>query len=472
MKELFLKSVLFILGISVLSVVLYSQDRDEYSIADQRTFNEYRQAIERTADMVYDQSAIELASRYGLDIVDVTWEDTGRYYNSSVGPNISDMTIQVGLQDRDNRDFFEVTAMPVIRFPNNDDLSTDLDPRDFTLLTGNEKGEDLKRISLYDFLESPGDFLSDPDSWPGLSNSLLAPRDSKVLVSAQACFLPIPSGGKAIFNPVLFNYQSYEKNPAVLTVLATREGTSVTIIDNVRDTYDGGFFRGQRLFFNRNGEKASLTGQRQSEFFRENNSGQSGTSSAEAGRESGLNMVLLIQIPLKQKPQRRGFFGGWMEESAMESAVPMAMEKSSDVENAVIGSGPVEGPFIEIDGLKIKRDPDFPVRVTVQFYKATSNGIVSERDIDEIAHQIRKVYSQGDYVSSLVTGGGAGRVTEYSGLKVQPPFWWRDFWRRFEKNRGMDREDAIIRLLELLGEDYRDREVSELYLRDLLSDII
>ena len=44
-------------------------------------------------------------------------------------------------------------------------------------------------------------------------------------------------------------------------------------------------------------------------------------------------------------------------------------------------------------------------------------------------------------------------------------------WNRFEKNTGIDRNDAIIRLREFLGEDYRSREVSELYLRDLLREL-
>ena len=57
-------------------------------------------------------------------------------------------------------------------------------------------------------------------------------------------------------------------------------------------------------------------------------------------------------------------------------------------EEAVIGHGELEGPFVEIDGLKIKRDTRFPVRVTVQFYKATSNGVVSQADMAEIARQI------------------------------------------------------------------------------------
>ena len=58
------------------------------------------------------------------------------------------------------------------------------------------------------------------------------------------------------------------------------------------------------------------------------------------------------------------------------------------MENAVIGHGENEGPFTEIANLPIERDPRFPVRVTVQFYKATSNGVVSEADMAEIAAQI------------------------------------------------------------------------------------
>ena len=56
---------------------------------------DYIQAIENTSAMVWDENAIQLANKYGLNILNVTWEDTGRYYNSSVGPNISDVTIQV-----------------------------------------------------------------------------------------------------------------------------------------------------------------------------------------------------------------------------------------------------------------------------------------------------------------------------------------------------------------------------------------
>ena len=79
----------------------------------------------------------------------------------------------------------------------------------------------LKLSSLDVFLDDIRSYLHEPDSWAGDRTSLLAPRDSHVLVSAQAAFLPIPRQGIAEFNPVLFNYQSYQGDPAVLTILAT-----------------------------------------------------------------------------------------------------------------------------------------------------------------------------------------------------------------------------------------------------------
>jgi hypothetical protein len=432
-------------------------------------FAEYERAIALTEAMVSNPQAQSLAQRYGLNILNITWEDTGRYKGSAVGPNISDMTIQVGRKDPRTGEF-RVTCMPVIRFPNFSDKTCDLDPRDFTLLVGNQRGGDLKRISLYDFLENPTAYLSNPDSWRGKKRTLLAPRDTRVLVSAQACFLPVPKQGLATFNPVVFNYQSVAGDPAVLTVLATREGTSVTVIDNKRDAFETGGVWGQRLFHNANGQRASLTGQRLSDYQAQNaNKGQTQTDpSVKPEADPGLNMVLLIQIPLKQKRPMR--FEQEMLFAASPSAPGMSLEERSfsDVENAVIGHGEMEGPFTEIDNLKIKRDDRFPVRVTVQFYKATSNGIVSETDLKEIHDQIQKVYARSEYVGSLVTQGETGRITEYDGVKVQPPDWWDRFLERHQQNTGESRDVALAKLRRLLGENCEMAPVSDLYLRQLL----
>ena len=417
---------------------------------------DYADVIRDTADMVWDDHAIRLAAKYDLDVINVTWEDTGRYYGSSVGPNISDVTIQVQNWNPHLR-AYDLTLMPVIRYPNFSDLTGDISPDDFYLLVGNEDDVPLYRVTLTEYLRNFRRYMSDPGSWDGRKTSLLAPRDTHVLVSAQAAFLPIPEDGTAEFNPVIFNYQSYQENPAVLTIVATREGTSATIIDNVRDGFSDGYSWGQRLFFNQDGERASFTGQRISDFIEQGNGESDPVRPADPPinprGDSGLNMVLLIQVPLKQKtPIRLGAGAAPVSEGEMMLEMDAAEEKS-DVEAAVIGHGPVEGPFTEVDDLAIERDPSFPIRVTVQFYKATSNGVVSEYDMEDIAAQIERVYENADYVGSLVVDGPSARPTEYDGPKEQPADWWQMFWRRFTDNTGLNPDDAfaILRRLRALA---------------------
>ncbi|MEL7330869.1 MAG: hypothetical protein AAFN12_01405 [Cyanobacteria bacterium J06560_2] len=426
-------------------------------VADLSAYQEYGQVIERTKSMLRDPEAQRLAAEKDLQIMDVTWEDTGRYDNSAVGPNISDMTIQVEHRDPRTGEA-ALHLMPVIRYPNFSDLTADVPMQRLSVLTGNEKGETTEPTLLADVLEDLRTYLSEPDSWAGRKNSLLAERDSHVLVSAQAAFLPIPQSGEATFNPVLFNYQSYPGDPAVLTILATREGTSTTVIDNQRDGFDAGRTWGQRLFFNQNGDRASLTGKRISDFRAEQAEGNGDPVElppVEVSEEEGLNMVMLIQVPLKQK-NAFGDFEGAADLSVMAEAMPAptaAAQRSSNVEAAVIGHGEVEGPFTEIDNLDIERDPDFPIRVTVQFYKATDNGVVSAEDLAEIDEQIKRIYDDADYVGSLVTDGRTRRPTEYTGNHQEPEDWWEEFWKHSENRQGLGREEARNLLRRLRGLD-------------------
>ena len=421
----------------------------------------YPETIGRTAAMVSDDTAQSLAAKHGLNILNVTWEDTGRYKGSSVGPNISDMTIQVQQQDPDTK-LYNLTCMPVIRYPNFEDKSADIDPDKFYLLVGNEKGKTLRRITLKQYLGNARKYMSKPSSWKGNKISLLAKRDTHALVSAQACFLPVPRNGIAEFNPVLFNYSSYRGDPAVLAILATREGTSMTVIDNTRDAFEAGMTWGQRLFFNQKGERASLTGKRLSDFIADTSQVKTGNGgrnqSIEAAREKGLNMVLLIQVPLKQKNIIR--YNAMPADACAEYSAPK-MKRGSDVEEAVIGHGRVEGPFTEVDNLEIERDDRYPIRVTVQFYKATSNGIVSASDMSEIAAQIDRVYSRADYVGSLVVQGETGRPTEYEGPKFEPPDWWEKFWKRHQDNTGLTPEETIRMLRKLYGPNWKPRSEAE-----------
>lgn len=402
--------------------------------------NRYRAVIAKVANMVDDPRVIDFARVRGLDVVNVTWEDTARYDDSAVGPNISDLTIQVLREvPRRSGTRLEATLMPVIRHPNFSDKTGDVPIDKIALLVGNEKGAPLTEVPLTTYLGDLRRFMSKPTSWAGEGKSLLAPRDTHVLVSAQAAFLPIPKTGEATFNPVLFNYQSGKKNPAVLAIVATREGTSATIIDNSRDGFEEGGVWGQRLFFNTQGDKASFTGTRLSDTGPEEVG-----ASLSLGDEAGLNMVMLIQVPLKQKARwgvavgssglgfkGTGSGGGGFGDGAI-----------SDVEAAVIGHGAVEGPFVEVDDLPIERDPRYPIRVTVQFYKATSNGVVSRRDMVQIQSQIKRVLKDADYVGSLVVGrrDGPTRPTDWDGDHREPADWWRGFWRHYERESGWTRE--------------------------------
>jgi hypothetical protein len=359
----------------------------------------------------------------------VTWEDTGRSKNSVWGNNITDMTI--GVRDVNN----QLHPMPVVRFDNYNDKTADISPDDFFMRVGNERGRSLSPISLSQLLQSPRSYLHNPNSWTGYSHSLWSGRDSHVLVSAQACFLPIPREGQATFTPVLYNYQSYAGNPAVLTITATREGTSMQVVQN-----EGGYMS-EALTFNQNGERAPFTAMRLTDFQAQGGDAVSSGSSY----DPGLNVVLVVQVPLKQKappPPVYGGYGGYAEyDDAPAMAAPMAESSKSarsDVENAVVGHGEVEGYYPEIDGLSIERDPNYPVRVTVQFYKATSKGVASEADIRAIRAQIDRVYANADFVGSLVTEGYTGRPTEsYYPVPRPPapnPTWADSYWSWMKPN--------------------------------------
>lgn len=407
------------------------------------TSSDHATVIERAAQLTRRSEARALAKKHALDIVDLTWEDTGRYQGSAVGPNISDMTIQVAHAGR-------VTCMPVIRPPNFSDRTADIALDDIRLRVGNQRGAALANVSLRTYLGDLRRYLAKPGSWTGPATSLLAPRDREVLVSAQACFLPIPKDGRAEWNPVLFNYQSYVGSPAVLAIVATREGTSATLIDNARDGFGAGAAWGQRLFHNANGERASFTGTRMTEFVAAGGDATDRVTSREDA--AGLSCVLLIQVPLKQRPhvERRSMscFAG---PSVMKC---LSDRGDGDVDDAVIGHGEIEGPFTEIDGLAIERDPRFPIRVTVQFYKATSTGRVDASEMAALAAQIESVYRDAKTVGSLVCDPDRGRSTAWDDEgagRAEPSDWWEKFWAAQEAATGATREELRRRMEELLG---------------------
>jgi len=409
----------------------------------------HEQVTRSVANMVSDQVAQRLVNGKGLNIVNVMWEDTGRYLGSSVGPNISDVTIEVEVETKQG--YKQNYLMPVIRYPNFTDKTGDVDIDKFFIRVGNEKaGGAMRTVSLKQFLQHPTRYMSLPGTGTIKGGSLLAERDSHILTSAQAAFLPVRQQGKATFWPVIFNYQSYAKNPAVLTLLVTRQGTSMTIIDNNRDTVNGAASWGQRLFFNAGGKRAPLTAERLADV-KANGTTSNGDSAASLGEDA--NLLMIIQIPLKTKGRPMMVLEDEAAPMAVGSAGMVKRETRgrSDMDVAVLGHGQTKGPYTELDGLTIERDPRFPIRATVQFYQATSNGVIDQNNVNALAAQIDKVYTQADYVGSLVVPeGNQKRPTLWDDATAASPYltmWhFAGLVERFQKY-GIEGIDWYLRRL-------------------------
>lgn len=373
---------------------------------------EYTETIRRVTSMVGDGDLQRRVARRQLSLVNVTWEDTGRFEGSSVGPNISDLTLQVRRPRSGQSSGFESNLLPVIRYPNFSDRTGDVAADKFFVRVGNERQGSLRTVPLTDVLRDPRLFSSLPESL-GSTGSLLAGRDSHFLVSAQAVFLPIPKSGKAEFNPVLFNYQSYPGAPAVLSILVTRQGTSIRVIENRPDEGAASVGFGQELYFDNKGQRAAFTAERKSDV-EARIAAQGGARSEDdkSALAKGADVLFLVQVPLMQAPRPRrampvepSMAAPSAAKGAAKSAAPSGgamAEDRSDVEQAVLGHGPNLGRYAEGFGRQLVRDTRFPVRITVQFYKATSNGVVSDTDLDSISRNIGSVYEHADAVGSLV----------------------------------------------------------------------
>src|SRR4051812_42014715 len=90
---------------------------------------DYFETIQEVAGMVGHSEMQRLAQANGLQILNVMWEDTGRFEGSSVGPNISDVTLEVSQEG-------QTALMPVLRFPNFSDKTSDVRLDRFFLRVG------------------------------------------------------------------------------------------------------------------------------------------------------------------------------------------------------------------------------------------------------------------------------------------------------------------------------------------------
>ncbi len=417
------------------------------TIEERVVLMDFVNTIDRVSNMVNDADLQDRAVLRGLNILNIAWEDTGRAVGSALGPNITDLTLQV--RHRMWNGEWVDSLMPVLRFPNFSDRTADVPADRFFLRVGNADDAPLQTMSLVNVLRDIRVLASKPDS---LGNevskpiNLFAERDTHFLVSAQAVFLPIPRKGQATFHPVVFNYQSAPGSPAVLVLLATREGTSAKVIENrTEDTTVQGW--GQELYFNEHGSRAAFTAERRSDVkARIDAQGGPRTEADFSALGKGADILALVQIPLRH--EQRGVLAGLPDGGLAQGVLPTGGPPSlgpagsgkdgsygyefsddplaaggfgpndatirvrpgpvrtGDVERAVLGHGPRLGAYREGYGTKLVRDERFPIRITVQFYKSTSDGVVTDSDLDGITKNISSAYEHADYVGSLVIPPG------------------------------------------------------------------
>lgn len=378
-------------------------------------------SLSRTiAGIVHNSGVKSLAHSYGVDIMNVSWEDTARSKNSSFGPNITDMTLS-----------FDGTNMPVIRKPNFADVTCDQPIEKFMVTVGNEvAGGTLTQIPLKEYLDNI-------QKYTGNSNigKMYDDRDTQILTSAQACVLPLEDG-EVEFCVQMYNYQSNSSpadpadpaDPAVLVIMTSSQGTSCQVLYGQTQIYfnDAGVARNmlaKRLTDDRKARGVSLDGPMTTD-------------------EKNRNALFIYQIPLLQKPRSKreclyddssdeSVGGGcgmmyrddWEECDSSPSPVckiKCVKQSVRGFEKAVLSKGREMGKFSGTNGLTLSRDTKYPIRCTYQSYNVTDSATVSEAQIKEISEAITAVYSKSEATGSLVVATTSDRKTEPVVIKPAP----------------------------------------------------
>jgi hypothetical protein len=392
----------------------------------------YIQLARAMANLDTDANVGQILRQAGLVAVRTSWSDTGRSHFSSSGSNISDVRLNALVQERGR---IVPIPQPIIRLPNFEDKTVDVNLNEIFIPVGNAWGADTFAVSLRDFIDGLPGFLSWRETIT--SGSLLADRDSQVLVSAQASVMPVPREGQADFVPSIYNYGSDSENPGVLVILVSNRGTSVTLVDNTRDKVFGG--SGQMIFHNKKGEKTPFTVRSLRELVRTEDGRKTvaelENSGQKIGAQSGVNQMMMIQIPLVRPPLRRYLglktmsFG--LQSKGMSFDGDHLTRGTGGTRSRGLDMGVVDvanyslGKYIELNqlGFKIRRDASLPIRVDVMFYMVSDTVNLHDHEVAALPELLRRTYADGQNLGSLVTGDNYRRLTRNYRPSTLP--WWK-----------------------------------------------
>ncbi|MCJ1468192.1 hypothetical protein MMC07_006820 [Pseudocyphellaria aurata] len=348
--------------------------------------------VHRVAQIYESKWNKELAAARGLVIEPISWEDTRRQEKSSYGPNICDMTLDC-----------QGALMPLIRKPNLSDLTADIPISKLKVTIGNEQQHNApaQRVPLKQYIEQIG--IHNTRTYNSASSNLILPRDDTILMSVQTCLLPLhaDSGESDVeFVPRIYSYQSEENKPTVLVMVASPYGTSAQVIHHAD----------QALFFNRGGIATRYTAktlaQIKHSFYQvlmssvlQNPSRQPGVMTA---AEQEDEILLIYSIPLiPQKGARASDDAGIRPAQIFPSTI-------------------AQGRFPGLEQVQLVRDPEGPIRLTVQIYKAmtaqtvlqvTDSSEIKDSEMHNIAAQLQRVFSRCINEPSSLSSGPSSRTT-------------------------------------------------------------
>lgn len=366
--------------------------------------NKFSQVCQHLTDMTHMRSAL---NPIGLHPNTISWEDTDRAVGSCVGDNITDITL--GAKNPETGTVHNMLF--VKRSTNFEDLTYHLPLSQFAVSVGNEKGQELQKVSLVDYLSNITGFTGAElkKRTDGLPDTLFLPEEN-VLVSSQICVLPLQNGS-VDFCVSAMNYQG-----AVLYIVIGPNGTSTYL--------DSGDYDMQPLYFNDNGKACFFSAERlQAVRAQAGIIGEESNSEVTA-EEKEKGQFVIIQIPLVRKIAPRQYylescsFGN--EECCMQSCL-LSMDDNEELgfDSAVISTGSDAGKeFPQITEL-LTRDFSKKIRATYQHYCVTDSADITD-DVKDTFLRTLIEDVEGKQVGSFVTQtGNKDHLTAFTQALVQ-----------------------------------------------------
>ena len=333
----------------------------------------------------------ECYKKYNLVSEKVQWNDVERYSNSCWGSNISDWTLV--LKNDEN-------LLPLIKPQNFTDKVSVMSTDKIGLIVGNEKfGEELRAITLSEYLKNFDKYNSDCDRNTNLYSEEM---DSKITIRAQAVPLPVDSKTGIIeFNPTSYSYQTVSNDdPRNVNVVSSHLGTSSqTDCSSKQNIFIQRTLPDQRkenVYFKAKAESSETDDEKSL------TSTILGTKSMGCGR----NRVIFIQIPIKQKVKhsRNNIYNNIYGSNIISKrSNNINLECCRSFENANIYHGTNAGYAKKLGRTDLVRDKNQHITITVCFYYAVPNGILTDENVKRIRDDLTSVYKDGFWTGSLVT---------------------------------------------------------------------